>query len=157
MPKRKPKTPQMKESGTESDIFEKQNLPSESSQGMLSVDLDLENVNTSEVQLQSPVESHFALTPVLPNKSNSPANGFTSIDCSTILRQELDLLEKQHSESLKSDGKVDCINNILSPLEENISMFSQLVEEEKAKNEETSDDPSNVEPSKKDELNAEVR
>lgn len=103
-------------------------------------------------RLQSPNESHFAVTPTGQSKTHSPANGFTSIDCSNLLCQELDQLEKQNVEpdnphsckvpdkrktetdGFKTDvGKVlrleSMIDNLMSPVDENISMFSQLNKE----------------------------
>lgn len=111
----------------------------------LSENLHLDDI-LKENPLQSPNESHFALTPIAQSKTHSPANGFTSVDCSNILCQELDQLEKQVSDSdnalsdaLNSEEKwdidwtpecdksqLDTVDNLLSPMDENISMFAQL-------------------------------
>lgn len=114
----------------------------------LAENLNLDNI-LQQNPLQSPIESHFALTPIVQSKTHSPANGFTSVDCSNILCQELDQLEKQvdtgetsgsdssnlvmeadnwdidwKNESEKSN--LETIDNLLSPVDENISMFAQL-------------------------------
>lgn len=85
-----------------------------------------------EKKLQSPVENHFALTPVANSESSSPANGFTSQECTDLLREELDHLVV-HEEgrevkeivglelNLKSSASVE---GLVSPSEENISMFT---------------------------------
>lgn len=76
--------------------------------------LSIANENFSFTkELNSPDESHFALTPV----STSPANGFTSKECSELLQQELDELEHKMKKTVSIDG-------LMSPVEENISMFS---------------------------------
>lgn len=149
-------------------------------------------------RLQSPIESHFAVTPTIESKNNSPANGFTSAECGQLLCEELDNLaiddqthqskesiacsddivpihscstsiedlkektDKKHSfenslskesislsddlvpihsssvsiENLKFDSKkgsdtvsensMNQLNDLLSPAEESISMFTQL-------------------------------
>lgn len=97
----------------------------------------------SEKLLQSPIETHFANTPVSEG-SHSPANGFTSQDCSEILCQELDKLDKEQILSVQTDAqkptelKLDMvtIESIMSPTEENISMFTITKEEPKEKKEE---------------------
>lgn len=87
--------------------------------------------------LQSPVESHFALTPVTNSASSSPANGFTGVVCTELLNEELDQLEKEEMkledlavQSSQSDEKlipIDfSIDALLSPTDENISMFTRI-------------------------------
>lgn len=81
-----------------------------------------------EKALLSPVESHFALTPVSTSETSSPANGFTNQECTDLLQQELDSLEIQENENLK---KVDVevvkapptADSLLSPTDEHIDMF----------------------------------
>ncbi|GBP22606.1 Protein FAM91A1, partial [Eumeta japonica] len=51
-----------------------------------------EFMRTSNVRLQSPIESHFAITPSTESKNSSPANGFTSVECGQLLCEELDSL-----------------------------------------------------------------
>lgn len=56
-------------------------------------------------RLQSPIESHFAVTPTVDSKTSSPANGFTSAECGQLLREELDSLaigDAEHAESKES-------------------------------------------------------
>lgn len=80
-------------------------------------------------KLQSPDESHFALTP----QASSPANGFTSKDCTDILKQELDQLDEEEvlrakQEADKLELKLEStysFDTLLSPLDETISMFSR--------------------------------
>ncbi|XP_022920687.1 protein FAM91A1 [Onthophagus taurus] len=77
---------------------------------------------SNEDRLQSPVESHFALTPTKnASGANSPANGFLSKDCTDILKHELDQLELQEDEDELKRTKND---SLLSPIDGNISMFS---------------------------------
>lgn len=134
---------------------------------------------TKSTRLQSPIESHFAVTPTTESKNSSPANGFTSIECNQLLCDELDNLAlndplKLSKESIVSDDlvpihssstsidaisddskkysrislsdelsntslnemtpihsvgdkdSVDQLNDLMSPAEESISMFTQL-------------------------------
>ncbi|XP_076259821.1 protein FAM91A1 [Rhynchophorus ferrugineus] len=84
-----------------------------------------------ESRLQSPVESHFALTPVdSGSHRSSPTNGFTSQDCTTILQEELDQLAIQ-------DKQKQALEQLQSPLDENIGIFSRI--EDKIEN--SKDDP----------------
>lgn len=98
----------------------------------------------AEKLLQSPIETHFAVTPVSHSQAPSPANGFTSLDCSDILCQELDKLDQEQILSvqkitgedgsekpteLKLDDTILTLESLLSPTEENISMFTRNNEE----------------------------
>lgn len=81
--------------------------------------------------LQSPVETHFALTPVASSENSSPANGFTGEVCTELLKEELDQLEKD-ALKLNLKEKQEILNNVtisfdnlVSPTEENINMFSR--------------------------------
>ncbi|KAM3960327.1 protein FAM91A1 [Aphomia sociella] len=47
---------------------------------------------TVTTRLQSPIESHFAVTPTVESKNGSPANGFTSVEGGQLLCEELDNL-----------------------------------------------------------------
>lgn len=149
-----------------------------------------EEYSKTLTRLQSPIESHFAVTPTTESKNSSPANGFTSAECGQLLCDELDNLalddvtkhahskesiacsddlvpihssstsiedlksEKKHSkehstskESIASDdlvpihsssvssenlskkcdrSSVSALEELLSPAEESISMFTQL-------------------------------
>lgn len=87
--------------------------------------------------LQSPVESHFALTPVTSSETSSPANGFTNQDSTDLLQQELDQLEKQQILMIEKDEKSEevtaalelptsiSVDGLLSPTDEHVSMFSR--------------------------------
>lgn len=88
----------------------------------------------SEKTLQSPVESHFALTPVTGSETSSPANGFTSQDCTDLLQQELDKLDTLEIEKTERSEKSDANSNVtnlphadtlLSPSDEHVNMFSR--------------------------------
>lgn len=104
-----------------------------------------------ERKLQSPVENHFALTPVITSESSSPANGFTSQECTDLLQDELDRLVI-HEEvrdakenlglelSLKSSVSVE---GLVSPLDENISMFTRDREGENKEDKEKPAEESN--------------
>ncbi|KAJ8937386.1 hypothetical protein NQ318_015466 [Aromia moschata] len=107
-----------------------------------------EKIDKSELErrLQSPVESHFALTPVTNSQSSSPANGFTSQECSTLLQEELDQLViheegKEANErtglELNLKGSVS-VEQLASPGDENISMFTRDNESEADRNSENS-------------------
>lgn len=84
----------------------------------------------SDRLLQSPVESHFANTPVDTSERSSPANGFVSKDSTDLLNKELDQLEISKDDGLSAPIKpflvrsVASIDSLLSPMDENISMFS---------------------------------
>ncbi|KAI4458818.1 protein fam91a1 [Holotrichia oblita] len=89
-----------------------------------------------EMKLQSPVESHFALTPASSSATSSPANGFISHDCTDILNEELDQLEEGTTLTIEKttneNGKsveftienTVLVESLLSPTDENINMFS---------------------------------
>ncbi|XP_018574511.1 protein FAM91A1 [Anoplophora glabripennis] len=105
-----------------------------------------------ERKLQSPVENHFALTPVTTSESSSPANGFTSQECTDLLQEELDHLvvreevtEAKENLGLELNLKSSVsVEGLVSPLDENISMFTrdrenQNKEEKRKLAEESSD------------------
>lgn len=147
-----------------------------------------EEFSKTLTRLQSPIESHFAVTPTTESKNSSPANGFTSAECGQLLCDELDNLaldditkhayskesiacsddlvpihssspsiedlksDKKHSKanstskeslsddlvpihsssvssenlSKKCDKSINPLNDLLSPADESISMFTQL-------------------------------
>lgn len=96
---------------------------------------DGDNIKSLEdTKLQSPVESHFALTPASSSATSSPANGFISHDCTDILKEELDQLEEGtlKVEKMADDSKgveftienTVLVESLLSPTDENINMFS---------------------------------
>lgn len=90
----------------------------------------------SDCLLQSPVESHFANTPVDTSERSSPSNGFVSKDSTDLLNKELDQLEISKDDSLSIPVKsflvrnVTSVDSLLSPMDENISMFSIRTESE---------------------------
>ncbi|XP_028149865.1 protein FAM91A1 [Diabrotica virgifera virgifera] len=96
-----------------------------------------------ETKLQSPVESHFAVTPVSnTSQSSSPANGFTSQEGSNLLQEELDQLVVSQEGTNKENITLELslknslsIDGLTSPNEENISMFSRDNKEENVKSE----------------------
>lgn len=123
----------------------------------------------AEKLLQSPIETHFAVTPVSQSKAPSPTNGFTSHDCSDLLCQELDKLDQEQILSVQKvtleDGngkptelKLDTIlslDTLMSPTEENISMFSRdldeaKIEENKVETEDIPQQPELVEDDKEE-------
>ncbi|CAG5036134.1 unnamed protein product [Parnassius apollo] len=57
-----------------------------------SVDKTTEYAKPVTNRLQSPIESHFAVTPTTESKTSSPANGFTSTEGGKLLCEELDNL-----------------------------------------------------------------
>ena len=86
-----------------------------------------------EKLLQSPVESHFALTPVIGSETSSPANGFTSQDCTKLLNDELDQLERDtlkmkiSVENKPTELGIQIVmheDTLLSPNEDSINMFT---------------------------------
>ncbi|VVD05214.1 unnamed protein product, partial [Leptidea sinapis] len=58
-----------------------------------STDKNIEYAKSISNRLQSPIESHFAVTPTVDSKTSSPANGFTSVEGGKLLCEELDNLE----------------------------------------------------------------
>ncbi|XP_056643964.1 protein FAM91A1 isoform X2 [Diorhabda sublineata] len=91
-----------------------------------------EKLKENESKLQSPVESHFAVTPASnASRSSSPANGFTSQEGSNLLQEELDQLAV--NEKIRDKGNISLevalknslsIDGLTSPTDENINMFS---------------------------------
>lgn len=85
-------------------------------------------MENGDKRLQSPVESHFAITP-----ASSPANGFSGHVCTDLLQEELDQLEnmmrKQNLELSETEVvKVEetlSVDTLLSPTDETINMFSR--------------------------------
>ncbi|XP_045502023.1 protein FAM91A1 [Colias croceus] len=57
-----------------------------------SVEKTTEYTKSINSRLQSPIESHFAVTPTTDSKASSPANGFTSAEGGKLLCEELDNL-----------------------------------------------------------------
>lgn len=92
-------------------------------------------LDDADRKLQSPVESHFAVTPVTNSETSSPANGFINQDSTDLLKEELDQLDKDSRsiESLPLEEKIMnrsiqsliSFDTLLSPTDENISMFSR--------------------------------
>nr|XP_026491750.1 protein FAM91A1 [Vanessa tameamea] len=58
-------------------------------------------------RLQSPIESHFAVTPTGDSKTSSPANGFTSAEGGKLLCEELDNLNIETHQSKESIASSD--------------------------------------------------
>ncbi|XP_066149424.1 protein FAM91A1 [Euwallacea fornicatus] len=85
-------------------------------------------INAVELKLQSPVETHFAVTPVEGgSQRSSPTNGFTSQDCTTLLQEELDQLDNKVIEpSVASLDRVDSVEQLLSPTEDHVGIFCRL-------------------------------
>lgn len=114
-------------------------IESELLQDMPTDEIKASDVSTID-KLQSPDESHFSITPVKSSHSGySPSNCFTSSDCNEILQEELDNLEINsqikcetqacqnmcETETSQKKGRtVLTADELLSPLDENISMFS---------------------------------
>lgn len=86
--------------------------------------------------LQSPIETHFANTPLSQSETSSPANGFTEAGSSDLLCQELDKLNTEQILSVKTCDTektvtlklemetLESVETVLSPTEENINMFT---------------------------------
>ncbi|KAJ8928401.1 hypothetical protein NQ314_019066 [Rhamnusium bicolor] len=97
-----------------------------------------------ERKLQSPVESHFALTPVTNSNSSSPANGFTSQEGTNLLQEELDQLEiNEEAKEAKDNIGLELnlknsasVEGLASPIDEHISMFTRDSESEVGKSQE---------------------
>ncbi|RVE51417.1 hypothetical protein evm_003972 [Chilo suppressalis] len=76
-------------------------------------------------RLQSPIESHFAVTPTIDSKTSSPANGFTSAECGQLLCEELDNLaidstktSHQSKESIAGSDDIMTINSVSTSIED---------------------------------------
>lgn len=129
-----PRQPEPTSFSNENFTFSGSNLTEPKKTAVESSDLSGKESSDDAERLQSPVESHFAVTPVANSEGSSPANGFTSVDCNDLLQQELDELEQKESKQTpekKDDVGVRFINTVsmdglLSPTDENISMFSRM-------------------------------
>ncbi|KAK9875112.1 hypothetical protein WA026_005906 [Henosepilachna vigintioctopunctata] len=89
------------------------------------------SVSPEKNKLRSPDEDHFASTPIEDdNATSSPANGFTSEDCSRLLQEELDGLDD------KKENKLDKVlelrlsttfsmEGLVTPSEEHVNKFSR--------------------------------
>ncbi|CAH0695733.1 unnamed protein product [Spodoptera exigua] len=70
-----------------------------------------EEYSKNLTRLQSPIESHFAVTPTTESKNSSPANGFTSVESGQLLCDELDNLAlddvTKHAHSKESIANSD--------------------------------------------------
>lgn len=91
--------------------------------------------DVTEERLQSPVESHFALTPVGGGSdSSSPGNGFSGGHvCTDLLQEELDQLENSMklqtaTQPIRIDASFS-VETLATPSEEHINMFSRSVRE----------------------------
>ncbi|XP_068620301.1 protein FAM91A1 [Battus philenor] len=62
-----------------------------------SVEKSTEYSKRDNSRLQSPIESHFAVTPTTDSKTSSPANGFTTVEGGKLLCDELDSLNFENS------------------------------------------------------------
>lgn len=122
---------------------------------------DTKTINDSdEKRLQSPVESHFALTPVTSSEASSPANGFSGHVCTDLLQEELDQLENSMKiQNLNETKEYELessfsIETLTTPSEEHINMFSRNIEKETIVKPESVDEINNA---KSDNVNGEVR
>lgn len=106
------------------------------------------------------VESHFANTPTTNSDGSSPKNGFTSIEGTSLLQEELNQLllkeiKHQDSELVPSVENNTSIDDLQSPTDENISMFVRL-KSDNSKSNKTLDFSVDLEKKNKDERTAEV-
>ncbi|XP_050303442.1 protein FAM91A1 [Anthonomus grandis grandis] len=82
------------------------------------------------LKLRSPVESHFAITPIENvSQRSSPINGFISQDCTALLQEELDRIGIQEDESVEPNVNHSSTEQLLSPSEENVGIFSRIEED----------------------------
>lgn len=85
-----------------------------------------EDANKKMVHL---VETHFSDSPITNSEVSSPKNGFTSIEGTNLLQEELNRLllkeekKEQHS-AITFDG--NSIDDLQSPTDENINMFVRM-------------------------------
>ncbi|KAL3277185.1 hypothetical protein HHI36_012536 [Cryptolaemus montrouzieri] len=92
--------------------------------------VDTSNTQSEEeCKLQSPDETHFANTPSNDSNCPSPANGFTSHECSKLLQEELDELDKK-DDSLNKVLELRLsttfsMEGLVTPSEEHVNMFSR--------------------------------
>lgn len=92
-----------------------------------------EEYSKSIARLQSPIESHFAVTPTIESKNSSPANGFTSVECGQLLCDELDNLdlgEKKHAQSKES---IACSDDLI-PIHSSSASIEDLKSDKKHSN-----------------------
>lgn len=88
-----------------------------------SVEKTAEESKATSSRLQSPIESHFAVTPTVDSKNSSPANGFTNVDCGELLCEELDNLAI--NDPTKFKGSVTSIDELV-PIHSSSTSFEEL-------------------------------
>lgn len=64
-------------------------------------------------RLQSPIESHFAVTPSTESKTSSPANGFTTVEGGQLLCEELDNLASKYQPTHQSKESIACSDDLV--------------------------------------------
>lgn len=91
----------------------------------------------ANIRLQSPIESHFAVTPTVESMTGSPANGFTSLEGGQLLCEELDNLSMSGSRTTcRSKESIACSDDLV-PLNSNSTSIEELNKREGSRSKES--------------------
>lgn len=97
-----------------------------------------EEYSKTLTRLQSPIESHFAVTPTIESKNSSPANGFTSAECGQLLCDELDNLALDDiSKHAQSKESIACSDDLV-PIHSSSTSIEDLKSDNKKHSKENS-------------------
>lgn len=81
-----------------------------------------EYTKSIQSRLQSPIESHFAITPTTDSKTSSPANGFTSVESGQLLCEELDSLNVTNKRNDTHESKESIVSDDFVPIHSTASI-----------------------------------
>lgn len=95
-----------------------------------STDKYSEEYTKSLARLQSPNESHFAVTPTTDSKNSSPANGFTSVECGQLLCDELDNMALDDQKHTQSKESIACSDDLV-PIHSSSASIEDLKSDKK--------------------------
>ncbi|XP_013162820.1 PREDICTED: uncharacterized protein LOC106114244 [Papilio xuthus] len=97
-----------------------------------SVEKSTEYTKLVNSRLQSPIESHFAVTPTTESKTSSPANGFTSVEGGKLLCEELDNLNIDDNFVHRSKESVSASDDFV-PIHSSSTSIEELKKHSKEK------------------------
>ncbi|XP_075981058.1 protein FAM91A1 [Anticarsia gemmatalis] len=89
-----------------------------------------EEYTKSIARLQSPIESHFAVTPTTESKNSSPANGFTTVEGGQLLCDELDNLALDDQKHAQSKESIACSDDLV-PIHSSSTSIEDLKSDKK--------------------------
>ncbi|KAG7301315.1 hypothetical protein JYU34_014245 [Plutella xylostella] len=90
------------------------------------------------IRLQSPIESHFAVTPTVESKTGSPANGFTTLEGGQLLCEELDNLAIDNEQTHRSKESIAGSDDLI-PINSSSASIEDL-KKENSRSKESIDD-----------------